>query len=252
MGTKTCLEGVVTMKGIRQLLPGLSILPLLWLTGCASVQQPLPLEETFWSEKQEVIGVAIAELPKPGSVLGGQQGLLDLAINTGVTSGMRAKVETWDITSLHGTPEKVVAQLQVLGYQAKPLAQPLTLADLPEIKGTKLGYSKINFSPLKEQEGIDKLVLFTVSAAGTYRTYYSIVPTSDPIAQVGATVQVIDLDDNRLLFHKPLAITRAADGDWDESPDYPNLSNAFYQALDEIQQQFISPFQAPLISAQQP
>jgi hypothetical protein len=220
-----------------------------WLTGCASVQQPVVLDESLWSERDETIGVAILETPEPSVEMIGNQGLLDVAINTSLAAGLRSKVKTWDLSSFEAVPQQVVDELNKRGYQAKLLEQPIKLSQLRETKA-KPGYATRDYSALKQQQQIDKLIVFSLQVAGTVRSYYAMVPTSDPISQVGALSQVIDLDDNRLLYHQPFAQNRAADGEWDEGPDYPNLTNAFYQVLDSTEQQLIAPFRSPLLSAQ--
>ena len=76
-----------------------------------------------------------------------------------------------------------------------------------------------------------------------YSVWWSAIsdPTSVPMAQVGGQGMVIDLADNKLLWFKPFVVTQAAQGEWDE-PTYTNLSNAFYQAVDNSRQQMITPF----------
>jgi len=218
-----------------------------WLTGCASPQLPIALEDTMWSERDKTIGVAVVELPKPSVQLTGNQGLLDLAINTGLASGLRSKVETWELASMESVPQHLVDELNARGYKAKTLP-PIKLADFKE-SGAKLGYAKHDFTPLRQQQ-VDKLILITLYVAGTQRSYYSVIPTSDPLTQVGGMTQVIDLTDNRLAFYEPFATVRAADGEWDEGPEYPNLTNAFYQALDESEQNILAPFRAQMLTAQ--
>ncbi|WP_138410081.1 hypothetical protein [Stutzerimonas nosocomialis] len=218
-----------------------------WLTGCASPQLPIALEETLWNERDKTIGVAIVELPKPSVQLVGNQGLLDLAINTGLAAGLRAKVETWELASFETIPQQLVDDLTQRGYQAKALP-PVKLENFKE-SSAKLGYAKRDFTPLREQQQVDKLILVSMTVAGTMRSYYSIVPTSEPMSQVSGLTQVIDLADNRLAFYQAFAATRAADGEWDEGPDYPNLTNAFYQALDESEQRVLAPFRPEMLSA---
>jgi hypothetical protein len=62
------------------------------------------------------------------------------------------------------------------------------------------------------------------------------------MAQVGGQGMVVDLADNKLLWFKPFAVVQAAQGEWDE-PNYANLTNAFYQAMDTSRQQMITPFE---------
>ncbi|MBA1272396.1 hypothetical protein [Stutzerimonas azotifigens] len=224
------------------------LLTAAWLTGCASPQLPIALEDSIWSERDKTIGVAIVELPKPSVQLIGNQGLLDLAINTGLAAGLRSKVETWELASVEDIPQKLADELTQRGYKAKVLPA-LKLSDFKE-SGAKLGYAKQDFTPLRQQQQVDKLILVSLSVAGTLRSYYSIMPTSDPLSQVGGLTQVIDLEDNRLAFYQTFGSTRAADGEWDEGPDYPNLTNAFYQALDESEQRILAPFRPEMLSAQ--
>nr|WP_272888468.1 hypothetical protein [Stutzerimonas stutzeri] len=229
------------------LRPLFLLLTAAWLTGCASPQLPIALEDTLWSERDKTIGVAIVELPKPTAQLTGNQGLLDLAINTGLAAGLRSKVETWELVGMETVPQQLVDELSTRGYKAKVLS-PIKLSEFKE-NSAKLGYAKYDFTPLRQQQ-LDKLILITLHVAGTQRSYYSVIPTSDPLTQVGGLTQVIDLTDNRLAFYQSFASVRAADGEWDEGPDYPNLTNAFYQALDESEQSILAPFRAQTLSAQ--
>lgn len=220
-----------------------------WLGGCTAVQQPVPMDDALWSEKQEVIGIALVDVPKPAVVLAGQQGLLDYAVNSGLAAALRSKVETWEVSSFSEVPKQVAEEISARGYKTKLLEAPIALAELQETK-SKLGYAKRDFTPLKQEHQIDKLVVIALVNAGTFRTYYGMIPTSKPVAQINTLTQVIDLDDNRLLYYQPNTQNRSAEGDWDEKPEYPNLTNAFYQALDATEQDVIAPFRAPLLSAQ--
>ncbi len=240
------------MDRIRRALFAVPVFFLLALTGCATPQGPVPLDQSFWAEQQEHIGVAITDVPPPQTLLAGNQGLLEYAINMAATSGMRSKVEKWDTSSLKAFPKDVVNVLNERGYQAQVLDQPLNLQTMKKVKSTKLGYSEIDYTALKAEQKIDKLVVFVVTSTGVLRTYYSVIPTSAPVTQVVVSAYVIDLDDNRLLYYQPFVTNRAAEGEWDEGPEYPNLTNAYYQALDQTQQNLISPFRAQQISAVQP
>jgi len=220
-----------------------------WLTGCATVQPPVTMAPEVWQESNETIGIAVTELPKPDTVLAGNQGLLDLAFNASMASSLTNKVRTWDVNTLNDTPNQVQKILEHQGYKTKLLGK-LDISKLKELP-SKEGYAGLDYSTLKAKEGINKLILFLPTAAGTYRTYYSVMPTSDPIAQVGINSFVIDLDDNRLLHYQTVVMQRSAAGDWDEGPEFPNLTNAFYQALDMSQQALLVPFKQPVFAKNQ-
>ena len=218
----------------------LTLLACLTLTGCANVQPPVPLDQQFWDAKEPTIGVAISVLPPPVLALTGNQGLLDYAINSGVNSKLSDNVKTWQVRDLDTLPDAIVAKLQAKGYKAKRIDEKVDLAAYKETNFRE-GYTVKDLTPIKAKYGVDRLLLVYVTATGATRSYYSIVPTSVPMAQVGGQGMVVDLSDNKLLWFQPFVAVQAAQGEWDE-PTYTNLSNAFYQAMDNSRQQMITPF----------
>jgi hypothetical protein len=216
------------------------LLACLTLTGCANVQPPVPLDQQFWDAKEPTIGVAISELPPPVLALTGNQGILDYAINAGVNSKLSDNVKTWQVRDFDTLPDVIVAKLQAKGYKAKRIDEKVDLKTYKETKFRE-GYTIKDLTPMKTKYGVDRLLLVYVTATGATRSYYSIVPTSVPMAQVGGQGMVVDLADNKLLWFQPFVAVQAAQGDWDE-PTYTNLSNAFYQAVDNSRQQMITPF----------
>ena len=218
----------------------LALLAVLTLTGCAHVQPPVPLDKQFWDAKEPTIGVAITVVPSPVLALTGNQGILDYAINAGVNSKLSANVETWQVRDLETLPDAIVAKLQAKGYKAKRIDEQVDLKTFKEVDFRE-GYMTKDMTPMKAAHGIDRLLLVSIYATGATRSYYSVVPTSAPMAQVGGQGMVIDLSDNKLLLYQPFAAVQAAQGEWDE-PSYTNLSNAFYQAMDNSRQQMIAPF----------
>ena len=221
-------------------LAALTLLACLTLTGCANVQPPVPLDQQFWDAKEPTIGVAISELPPPVLALTGNQGILDYAINAGVNSKLSDNVKTWQVRDFDTLPDVIVAKLQAKGYKAKRIDEKVDLKTYKETKFRE-GYTIKDLTPMKTKYGVDRLLLVYVTATGATRSYYSIVPTSVPMAQVGGQGMVVDLVDNKLLWFQPFVAVQAAQGEWDE-PTYSNLSNAFYQAVDNSRQQMITPF----------
>ena len=221
-------------------LAAVTLLACLTLTGCANVQPPVPLDQQFWDAKEPTIGVAITELPPPVLALTGNQGLLDYAINAGVNSKLSDNVKTWQVRDFDTLPDVIVAKLQAKGYKAKRIDEKVDLKTYKETKFRE-GYTIKDLTPMKTKYGVDRLLLVYVTATGATRSYYSIVPTSVPMAQVGGQGMVVDLADNKLLWFQPFVAVQAAQGEWDE-PTYTNLSNAFYQAVDNSRQQMITPF----------
>ncbi|WP_085715753.1 hypothetical protein [Pseudomonas sp. B28(2017)] len=229
----------MTFHALRT-IAALTLLACLTLTGCANVQPPVPLDQQFWDAKEPTIGVAISTLPPPVLALTGNQGILDYAINSGVNSKLSDNVKTWQVRDFDTLPDAIVAKLQAKGYKAKRIDEKVDLTAYKEIKFRE-GYTAKDLTPIKAKYGVDRLLLVYVTATGATRSYYSVVPTSVPMAQVGGQGMVVDLTDNKLLWFQPFVAVQAAQGEWDE-PTYTNLSNAFYQAVDNSRQQMITPF----------
>ncbi|MBA1228156.1 hypothetical protein G7013_00670 [Pseudomonas viridiflava] len=222
-------------------LATLTLLACLSLTGCAHVQPPVALDHQFWDDKEQTIGVAITVVPQPVLALTGTQGLLDLAINTGVNSNLRGNVEKWQVKDLNTLPDAIVAKLKAKGYKAKRINEPVNLNTYKEVSFRE-GYTIRDLSSIKTTYGVDRLLLVNVQVTGATRSYYSVVPTSVPMAQVGGQGMVVNLADNKLLWFKSFAVVQAAQGEWDE-PNYANLTNAFYQTMDTSRQQMLSAFE---------
>ncbi|PBP99595.1 hypothetical protein CCL07_18190 [Pseudomonas congelans] len=222
-------------------LAAVTLLACLTLTGCAHVQPPVPLDQQFWNAKEPTIGVAITVVPQPVLALTGNQGLLDLAINTGVNSKLSGNVEKWQVRDLNTLPDVIVAKLQAKGYKVKRINEPVDLKVYKEVSFRE-GYTVRDFTPIKATYGVDRLLLVNVQVTGATRSYYSVVPTSVPMAQVGGQGMLVDLSDNKLLWFKPFIVVQAAQGEWDE-PTYANLTNAFYQTMDMSRQQMITAFE---------
>ena len=222
-------------------LHGCAVLLLcLIFTGCAHVQPPVELDQQFWNDKEQVIGVAMTPATAPRLMLTGNQGLLDLAINTGVNSKLSDHVSTWDLSDVNTLPDAVIAKLQAKGYKTKRIEERIDLGKYKETK-FKEGYMERDITSLKTAYGIDRLLLIAIDSAGATRSYYSVVPTSAPTPVVAGRGILVDVQDSRLLWFKRFEVTQPAQGEWDQ-PTYSNLSNAFYQAVDNSRQLFVTPF----------
>lgn len=218
----------------------LVLLALAALTGCAHNQNPVGLDAQFWADTKPVIGVAMGPLPPPRLALTGNQGLIDLAINTAVNNTLSTAVAGWGTDDFKALPEDLAARLEAKGFKVVRISEQI---DLGKYKQTswREGFVDRDLSALKAQYGIDRLLLVSVNSTGAFRSYYSVVPTSAPTPQVAGVGLLMDTADNHLIWYKPFAVVQPAQGEWDQ-PGYANLSNAWYQAVDGGRQQVLAPF----------
>jgi hypothetical protein len=203
------------------------------LSGCVTVYKPIPLDASFWQDRQPVIGVAAEALPEAGMVMLGQQGLLDVAINKGNAAPIVDQMKKLDVRRAAAISDNLAKGLSGRGFKVSNLAT-LDVKAFPEFKPSANAeqYSPRDFTSLKSK-GIDRLLLVTVVNLGAARNYYGFVPTSPPRAMFTVKGWLIDLKDNKLLWYNTHQSTAAIADPWDQAPDFPNLSDAVLKNVSE-------------------
>lgn len=207
------------------------------LSGCAGpVQQPVNLASDYFSSgkvKTGRIGVVMSELPKPDTQFPGAGCLLCLAVANGAHSALSKEVQAFSTDELKPLPAALVAALKKQGLDAVLISEPLKVGDLPDLGAADpTNKARKNFGALKSKHGLDRLLVVHITNLGVWRSYSAYVPTDVPKAVLYGNVQLVDLGTHALEWYLPLALSRAADGAWDEPPKFPGLSNAYYQVLE--------------------
>lgn len=207
------------------------------LAGCAGpVQQPVNLAADYFSSgkaKTGRIGVVMSELPKPDTQFPGAGCLLCLAVANGAHSALTKEVQTFSTDELKPLPAALVAALKKQGLDAVLIAEPLKVADLPDLGASDpTNKARKNYGALKTKHGVDRLLVIHITNLGVWRSYSAYVPTDVPKAVLYGNVQLVELGSHALEWYLPLNLSRAAEGAWDEPPKFPGLSNAYYQVLE--------------------
>ena len=208
-----------------------------WLAGCAGpVQQPVDLAADYFAAakaKPGRIGVVMADLPKPDTEFPGAGCLLCIAVANGAHSALSKEVQAFSTAELKPLPADLVALLKKQGLDAVLISDPLKVYDLPDLAASDpTNKSRKNFGALKTKHQIDRLLVVNITSLGVWRSYSAYVPTDVPKAILSGTASLIDLSTHALEWYLPLSLSRAAEGNWDEPPKFPGLSNAYYQVLE--------------------
>lgn len=219
--------------GWSALRSALLLAMLAFLSGCMTMYKPIPLDASFWQDRQPVIGVAAEVLPEAGLVMLGQQGLLDVAINKGNAAPMVDRLKQLDVKRAAAISDNLAKGLSGRGFKVSNLST-LDAKAFPELKPAANAeqYSPRDFSSLKSK-GVDRLLLVSVVNVGAARNYYGFIPTSPPRAMFTVKGMLIDLKDNKLLWYNTHQATAAVVDPWDQAPDFPNLSEAVVKNLSE-------------------
>lgn len=234
---------------MRTLLATLSVGFLLLLGGCSVLPtNPVPLTGDAIGPGAGRVGVAMSSVPKVDTFLPGADCLLCLAVAAGANSELTSHAETLAPEGVAELKQRVAELLEAQGTEVVMIDAPFELSKLPKYRGPadQLNAAKKDFRAFKEQYGIEKILVIDLHGIGFKRTYQAYVPTSDPKGWIAGAGYIVNLEDNTYEWYLPVEVLKSADGNWDEAPSFPGLTNAYFQALEEGKDAFLQPFRAPM------
>lgn len=212
------------------------------LSGCAS-QQMIPMDSSYWEKKDKKVGVVLSDMPTPTGHKGGNQGLLDLAINEGIGNKLDNHIESLSLSDFDEAAQVIVSHLKRQGIDAIFIEKRINIHNLSDVAKPESGFAKKDFGHLKVEYDIDQLLIIEVKSAGTYRTYYGFIPTSDPQGYMTTNGRLVDLNDNKLLWYIDDKQLVPVVGPWDQPEEsWPNLTNAIFKAVENAKTSVIQSF----------
>ncbi len=230
----------------RLIIPALAVLTL---SGCVTIPPTMALSDTFWTEKDKTVAIVIEKLPQADYMTLGQQGLLDLAINEGANSELNDYLHQLDMQEFLLIGEEFRSFIEAQGVSVVSVKTDYVLPELNPLEGGK-GFALKNFKPLRDDLGADRLLLISVPHAGVVRQYYGFIATGAPMADFFAKGIVVDLDTNRVLWRARFDTKLAIAEPWDEPPSFPNVTSAFYKAMEKAGVQLKNDFRVvPAVAA---
>lgn len=213
----------------------------LLLAGCAAPKQaPLELKPSALAGATRV-GVAMSALPKIEVALPGASCLLCIAVASAMNSSLSKHATTLSLDEFKQVKAQIASSLQKRGVQVVDLIQPIELNTLPSQPAAAPNSARKNFGALQVTHNIDKLLLVEVQAAGFQRNYSAYIPTSDPKGYIEGKAYLVDLKTHFYEWYQDFFILRSADGKWDEPPNFPGLTNAYFQALESAKDSLLRP-----------
>lgn len=220
---------------------------LIAVGGCSTTpQQPVPFAAGTYvsSQPSHKIGVVMTALPKIDTHLPGASCLFCIAAASVANSALTTHAHTLSYEDLPKIKNDLAELLRMQGLTAIVIPEDLRIDALPKNPAKGANAAKRNFSSLASRYGVDKLLVVDITTLGFLRTYSAYVPTSDPKGVLEGTGYIVDLKTNTYDWYLPVSVTKSADGNWHESPDFPGLTNAYFQAIAQGRDDFLQPFQA--------
>lgn len=212
------------------------------LAGCATPQRPLSLSKSTLVSKTHRVGVAMTPLPKVDMQLPGASCLLCIAAATMANSSLIDYTRTLPHEDLPKLKDNLAELLRKKGSNVIVISDDLDISKLSDYSGKGTDIAEKDFSPLKQKYGIDKVVLIQITDLGMLRPYSTYFPTSEPKAILKGVGSMVSLNNNAYEWYMPVELAKGSDGPWDESPNFPGLTNAYFQVLEMGKNAFLKPF----------
>ncbi len=215
------------------------------LSGCVSPE--VALQQSFWKNKDQKIIVATATTDGAELYQAGDEGLLDVAINGGVTSQFNRYLQNYTMDWMRVMQIEFIARLASNNMNAKAYFTPI---DLRTLTATNGNYSKIaskNFMPLRVALGNNKMLLISINEYGAVRDYYAFIPLDAPKAVCNIEGRLVDLTNNRILWRHKESKVLAVEGDWDQPPRYGNFTKALVKVTSSCAKSLVDSFMSSAV-----
>lgn len=216
---------------------------LVLLTGCAAPKISfVDLPSDYFASDKGTIGVVTTALPTPDTYFPGASCLLCLATASVANNAMTNAVRQWPADDLKNLKEEVTALLRAQGQTVIPIAEPLKVVDLPTRNAPQDGFALKDFSAIKAPAKLDRLLVIDYRTLGAVRNYSSYVPTGAPRATVEVHAYIVDLSTHKYDHYNMVHEENTVNGEWDEAPKFPGLTNAYFAAIEESKDRVKKPF----------
>lgn len=227
------------LTSCRAWLLGLIVL----LAGCAAPQQSfVNLPADYFTSGKGSIGVVATPLPTPDTYFPGAHCLLCLATASMTNNAMTTAVRQWPTDDLKNLKEEVAALLRAQGQTVVVIDEPIKVADLPARNAPQAGFAPKDFSSIKAPAKLDRLLVIEYRSLGAVRNYSAYIPTGAPRATFEAHAYIVDLSTHKFELYDMISRDGLVQGNWDESPKFPGLANAYFTAIEEGKDAIKRPF----------
>ncbi len=211
---------------------------VLVLAACGSTPQPtVALNTNILATPDLKIGFAYIP-PKEGATthIYGAACLLCYGVASALTGKLDSHLESSITTQeLDNIKQLVLAEYQTRAENVTYVELPNPINKMKKFKG-ELGFAKRDFRNLKTELGVDVLVVLDIYQHGAHRSFSNYIPNGDPQGYLSGLLYSVDLNTNAYIQYLEINEKIQPTGEWDEPPTFPNVTMAYYQAIENTKQ----------------
>ena len=218
---------------------------ILLLTGCATgPAQPILLDQATTSLANTKMAVVLNEVPKPNTFFPGAGCLFCIAAAEITNNKLTTFAKALPTIDLSKVKTELTELLRARGISIIELPANFTVDSLPDAGKKDAESAKKDFSSMRTQHKLDKIIVLNFSLIGMQRNYASYIPTGAPVAKVQGLGYLVDIETNKYQWYQPIDIQKGSEGEWDEEPKFPGLTNAYFQAIELSKDVVLTPFKS--------
>lgn len=211
--------------------------------GCASVQQPVSIDKAMLDATGDSrVVIVMTQLPEPDVVFPGASCLLCYIAAESMHTSLSSHADNIDATEFKRIKAELADRLRERGIDPVVVDEPLDFQSLQKAKSNGENSAIYDYTELAEQHQADYVLVISVDAYGFSREFASYIPTSEPVATFNGKGFMVDPKRNVYVWYRPFSVAKGIEGEWDQPPEFPKLTNAFYQAVAEARDIVLAEF----------
>lgn len=232
---------------MNRLFAVFSALILLALAGCSSLPSQEPVAFTGGAEyfTSGKVAVVSTQVPDSDTTFPGADCLLCAAAAAASNSDLTTQVRTFSNDDIAALPKELLQLLKAKGKSSVLVETPLVLKELPKYKSDIPNSTERDFGQLAQQYGASEILVLDWRGLGAIRTYSNgYFPQGGPRGYVRGYAYLVDAKTNTYKWFQPLKTEIHVEGEWDEPKQFPGVTNAYYQAVEETRDAVLAPFKS--------
>lgn len=221
------------------LLVGVAVLAV----GCAApTQSVVELNKSAFSATSGKVGVVMTPLHKADVRFPGADCLLCMASASLLSTSLSSYTQKLPPEGLPELKATLAELIRKNGGEAVVITDELKPDELSDFASEGPNIARKDFSGLKKKYAIDKILVIDVRLLGMYRQFSGYIPTSDPRAEFVINGSLVNLSNNTYEWYQTFREDKGTTGDWDEPPNFPGLTNAYFQVLETGKDKLVGTF----------